>query len=71
MTFACLVFFPEGMEVRQGWLRDNVEQQLNFLDTFSWALGTHQFRFGIDYRRLSPTGLEGGGYAFSLPISRS
>jgi hypothetical protein len=59
------VSFPGEIEVMQGRLRDSVEQQLNFVDTFSWALRTHQFKFGIDYRRLSPTGLEGTGYALS------
>ena len=33
----------------------NVQRQVNILDTFAWAVGTHQLKFGIDYRRLSPT----------------
>ena len=43
----------------------NVQRQLDFVDTFSWALGVHQLKFGIDYRRLSPTAGEGNhtGYA--------
>ena len=39
----------------QGPIYDNVERQLNLVDTFSWAVGVHQFKFGIDYRRLTPT----------------
>jgi hypothetical protein len=64
-TDQALVFFPNaGMEVRQGRLYGNVERQLNFVDTFSWAFGTHQLKFGIDYRRLTPTAAEVNGYAF-------
>jgi hypothetical protein len=60
-----LVFFPEGdMEVRQGRLYDDVERQLNFVETLSWAFRTHQFKFGIDYRRLTPTTAEVGGDSF-------
>ena len=50
------------MEVTEGTLFDNVQRQLNFVDTFSWAVGVHQFKFGIDYRRLSPTALQSTGY---------
>lgn len=61
-----LVSFPDGedMEVRQGGLYDNSEQQLNFVDTLSWAFRTHQFKFGVDYRRLTPTAGPARGYAF-------
>jgi outer membrane receptor protein involved in Fe transport len=51
-----------GMDVRQGALYDNEQRQLNFVDTFSWAKGVHQFKFGIDYRRLTPTALVTTGY---------
>jgi Carboxypeptidase regulatory-like domain/TonB dependent receptor/TonB-dependent Receptor Plug Domain len=51
------------MEVRQGTNYSNVQRQLNFVDTFSWAVGVHQFKFGIDYRRLRPTFLTSTGYA--------
>jgi hypothetical protein len=52
-----------NMEVRDGTLYSNVQRQFNVVDTFSWAVGVHQFKFGIDYRRLSPTALESTGYA--------
>jgi len=51
-----------GMDVRQGALYDNEQRQLNFVDTFSWAVGVHQFKFGVDYRRLAPTALVTTGY---------
>ncbi len=56
-TGQALVFFPDGeaMEVRAGALSVNTQRQLNFVDTFSWTLGTHQLKLGIDYRRLRPT----------------
>ena len=52
-----LVFFPDGngMEVREGSLGGHTQGQLNFMDTFSWTLGVHQFKIGIDYRRLTPS----------------
>ncbi len=56
-----LIYFG-NQEVREGTQRDNAQRQLNFVDTLSWAAGVHQFKFGIDYRRLSPTGTQGTGY---------
>jgi Carboxypeptidase regulatory-like domain/TonB dependent receptor len=51
------------MEVRAGTLYSNVQRLFNVVDTFSWAVGEHQFKFGVDYRRLSPTALVSTGYA--------
>jgi hypothetical protein len=53
-----------NMEVRDGTLYSNIQRQLNFVDTFSWAVGVHQFKFGFDYRRLQPTALDSTGPAF-------
>ena len=58
-----LVYFMGAMEVRQGRLYDDAERQLNFVDTYSWARGVHQFRFGIDYRHLKITIGGDNGYA--------
>jgi hypothetical protein len=45
------------------------QRQWNFVDTLSLALGHHQFKFGADYRRLTPVALpenpEVGYYYFS------
>jgi outer membrane receptor protein involved in Fe transport len=46
------------MDVRQGTGFSNIQRQLNFVDTFDWSAGAHQLKFGIDYRRLSPTSEE-------------
>jgi 20S proteasome alpha/beta subunit len=63
-------FFPPGSPysfgsgqatiagVCEGTLYNNVQRQLNFVDTFSSVVGAHQLKFGIDYRRLNPTGRE-------------
>jgi hypothetical protein len=32
----------------------NVQRQINFLDTLSVLQGSHQLKFGVDFRRLSP-----------------
>ncbi|HSY64889.1 MAG TPA: TonB-dependent receptor, partial [Terriglobales bacterium] len=59
-------FLPNGngdMEVREGALYSNVQRQFNLVDTFAWAIGVHQLKFGIDYRRLTPTDKESTGYA--------
>jgi len=75
-TAQALVFFPDGgdMAVRQGRLYDNSQQQLNFVDTLSWAFGTHLFKFGLDYRRLTPTAEPDSGYSFfpsAFPLLRA
>ena len=51
-----------GMEVQQGTEFANVQWQLNFVDIFNWSAGTHQLKFGIDYRRLSPSSQESLNY---------
>src|SRR5262249_46625121 len=38
----------------QGRVSTNEQRQFNFVDTFSWTTGSHQLKFGVDYRRLAP-----------------
>jgi hypothetical protein len=52
------------MHIEAGTIYYNVQRQLNFVDTFSWAVGVHQIKFGIDYRRLDTSSPEGAGYGF-------
>ncbi len=33
----------------------NHQRQLNYVDTLSWARGKHSFKFGVDFRHLTPT----------------
>jgi Carboxypeptidase regulatory-like domain/TonB dependent receptor-like, beta-barrel len=51
------------MEVRAGSHSD-VQRQINVLDTFSWVIGVHELKFGVDYRHLSPAHIVGDGYGF-------
>jgi hypothetical protein len=44
----------------------NTQRQLNFIDTFSMTSGTHQLKFGADYRRLEPTNQGYTGYFLTL-----
>ncbi len=37
-----------------GQSSSNLQRQLNVVDTLSFVRGAHQFKFGFDYRRLSP-----------------
>ncbi|HEY2974370.1 MAG TPA: TonB-dependent receptor [Pyrinomonadaceae bacterium] len=37
-----------------GRLSDNLQRQINLVDSLSFVTGSHQFKFGIDYRRLVP-----------------
>ena len=74
-TAQALVFFPDAAQaVRQGRLYDNSQRQLNFVDTLSWAFGTHLLKFGLDYRRLTPTAEPDSGYSFfpsAFPLLRA
>jgi len=74
-TAQALVFFPDAAQaVRQGRLYDNSQGQLNFVDTLSWAFGTHLLKFGLDYRRLTPTAQPDSGYSFfpsAFPLLRA
>src|SRR5574341_599686 len=40
--------------ITQGTTARNEQRQINFLDNLSLTAGTHQLKFGVDYRRLSP-----------------
>lgn len=33
----------------------NHQQQWNIIDSISWSKGTHTFKFGVDWRQLTPT----------------
>ena len=54
--------------VFDGTLYHNVQRQLNFVDTFSWVRGVHQLKFGIDYRRLSPSAGGSNDYNVNAPF---
>ncbi len=54
---AQMSFFVSG--VTQGWFRngpegDDLQRQINLVDNLSIVGGSHQLKFGVDYRKLSP-----------------
>ncbi|MBC7797321.1 MAG: carboxypeptidase regulatory-like domain-containing protein, partial [Pyrinomonadaceae bacterium] len=44
-----------------GLFSDNIQKQFNIVDSISYNVGGHAFKFGVDYRRLSPRS-DGGSY---------
>lgn len=61
------ISFPDaGQEISMGTRANNVQRQLNFIDTFSTVVGTHQLKFGADYRRMTPTNQGDNGYLLDL-----
>jgi hypothetical protein len=42
----------EALVVGKG--ADNVQRQINIVDTVGWQKGSHSLKFGVDLRRLSP-----------------
>jgi hypothetical protein len=47
-----VIIIPFGFSV--GKNVDNAQRQLNLIDNLAWVSGSHQLKFGVDYRRLSP-----------------
>jgi len=49
------LFFNDGTsDYYVGNDATNHQRQLNYVDNVSWAHGKHNFKFGVDYRRLTP-----------------
>jgi len=42
-----------GLNATQG-VGSNQQKQWNIVDTVGYSVGSHQFKFGVDYRRLTP-----------------
>ena len=51
---AFLLFFANPIEVRSGRNAESFQRQINLVDTLSVVKGSHQLKFGLDYRRLAP-----------------
>ena len=47
-------FNPFGLKFDVGKIADDLQHQINVTDNISWIAGTHQMKFGLDYRRLRP-----------------
>ncbi|MGH9913930.1 MAG: TonB-dependent receptor domain-containing protein, partial [Pyrinomonadaceae bacterium] len=52
--FISLNFFGGGATYNLGLTVDNLQRQINVVDNYSIVHGAHSFKFGFDYRRLSP-----------------
>jgi outer membrane receptor protein involved in Fe transport len=63
------VFFDDGTsDYYVGNDATNHQRQLNFVDSFSWTHGHHSFKFGGDYRRLTPkNGYRPYDYGYEFP----
>jgi hypothetical protein len=48
------VFIVGAGEFSQGKSATDEQRQINLVDNFSWTKGSHQLKFGVDYRWLSP-----------------
>src|SRR5882672_4728571 len=51
---AFLMFIPGAGEYGQGKLATDEQRQINLVDNLSLTQGSHQLKFGVDYRWLSP-----------------
>jgi hypothetical protein len=51
---ALLAAFGTNFGTWQGRNAGNTQHQFNYVDTLSWQKGAHNFKFGVDFRRLSP-----------------
>jgi hypothetical protein len=47
-------FNPFGLNFDTGKLANNLQHQVNVTDSLSRIIGTHQLKFGLDYRHLRP-----------------
>jgi Carboxypeptidase regulatory-like domain/TonB dependent receptor len=52
---------PNGLSFYVGRLGDNWERQINVTDNLSWTAGTHEMKFGLDYRWIES---KNGFYAY-------
>ena len=54
LSLVILSFGGVSSQLRHGTASVNLQRQLNIVDNLSIVKGTHQLKFGIDYRRLFP-----------------
>jgi hypothetical protein len=48
------IYEGASMGLSEGENSRNLQHQYNIVDTLSWQKGAHRFKYGVDYRRLSP-----------------
>lgn len=54
-TFSITMPGGTSSGLQAGDFNDSYNRQINIVNNLSWAIGNHQLKFGVDYRRLSPT----------------
>ena len=57
-TFASWSFFSSSfpsVTLSAGDQTQNANKQINIIDNLTWSKGKHMLKFGVDFRRLSPT----------------
>jgi hypothetical protein len=67
-VFAQFNFNGNLMTFNVGRTANNSQRQLNIVDTVSIVKGSHQLKFGADYRRLTPT-IASSEYGLTLTFS--
>jgi hypothetical protein len=53
-AFVFLIDNGTGASFRAGKALEHVQDQVNIVNNLSFVTGTHQWKFGIDYRRIAP-----------------
>src|SRR6516164_9572173 len=48
------LYIPGAGEYAQGKNATDEQRQINLIDNLSWSRGSHQLKFGVDYRWLAP-----------------
>jgi len=66
--FSFFVFSGTDTNFRAGQVGDNTQEQVNLVDNVSFISGSHQLKFGLDYRRIAPIR---GGRTYDLFTSSS
>lgn len=53
--FALSIYSLQGFAIISGKQAQDIQRQINIVDGLAWQMGLHHLKFGVDYRRLSPT----------------
>jgi hypothetical protein len=53
-TYVLAVGLGGGVNLSLGKQIQNTQRQLNFVDNVHYLVGGHQFKFGVDFRRMAP-----------------
>jgi hypothetical protein len=54
-SFAITISGGRNSAIRRGILQDNLQRQLNVVGSLELVKSSHDFKFGVDFRRLNPS----------------